>query len=96
MRLRDEVIKNREAIAQAAGAVGATNIRLFGSVARGDERPDSDIDFLVTLEPGRTLMDLLRLEARLEALLGRPVDVATERGLRESVRLTALREAIRV
>ncbi len=56
----------------------------------------SDIDFLVTLEPGRTLFDLARLEVRLESLLGRHVDVVTEDGLREPLRSTALREAIRV
>jgi predicted nucleotidyltransferase len=71
----------RLAIIEMASAVGARDVRVFGSVARGEERPDSDIDFLVTLEPGRTLMDLARLEARLEALLGRSVDVATENGL---------------
>ena len=96
MRLRDEILSMRLAIIETALAVGARDIRVFGSVARGEERPDSDIDFLVTLEPGRTLMDLARLESRLEALLGRSVDVATENGLREPVRASALREAIRV
>ena len=96
MRLRDELLTMRQRIRETAESVGARDVRLFGSVARGEERPDSDIDFLVTLEPGRTLMDLARLETRLEALLGRPVDVATERGLREPVRTSALREAISV
>lgn len=86
----------RQAIMSAARETGARDIRVFGSVARGEETPDSDVDFLVTLEPGRTLMDLVRLEARLESLLGRPVDVWTESGLREPVRTAALREAIRV
>jgi hypothetical protein len=86
----------RHAIREAAQASGAREVWLFGSVARGEERPDSDIDFLVTLEPGRTLMDLARLESRLEKLLGRSVDVSTERGLREPVRSSALREAIHV
>ena len=67
---------------------------MFGSVARGEERPDSDVDLLVTLEPGRTLLDLARLE--LEALLGRPVDVVTADGLREPVRSAALRDAVPV
>jgi uncharacterized protein len=86
----------RQAILQTASELGARDVRVFGSVARGEERPDSDIDFLVTLEPGRTLMDLARLETRLEALLGRPVDVATVTGLREPVRSSALREAFHV
>lgn len=96
MRLKDRILAMREAIARTALSSGAHNVRLFGSVARGDDDPDSDIDFLVTLEPGRSLMDLARLEARLEALLGRPVDVVTENGLREPIRTAALREAVRV
>jgi predicted nucleotidyltransferase len=86
----------RDAILETARDVGARDVRVFGSVARGEERPDSDIDILVTLEPGRTLMDLARLEAKLEALLGRSVDVTTVSALREPVRSTALREAISV
>jgi hypothetical protein len=96
MSLKDQVIAMREAITRAALASGARDLRLFGSVARGDEHPDSDIDFLVTLEPGRSLMDLARLEVRLEALLGRSVDVVTENALREPIRSAALREAVRV
>jgi predicted nucleotidyltransferase len=96
MRLRDQLSTMRQAILQTANEVGARDVRVFGSVARGEERPDSDIDFLVTLDPGRTLMDLARLESRLEALLGRPVDVSTVAGLREPVRSSALREAVHV
>lgn len=96
MRLRDQLHEMREAIYQAAAQSGARDVRVFGSVARGEERESSDIDFLVTLEPGRTLLDLTRLEVRLEGLLGRPVDVVTEQGLREPVRSTALGEAVRV
>lgn len=96
MRLMDQLSTMRQAILQTANEVGARDVRVFGSVARGEERPDSDIDFLVTLDPGRTLMDLARLESRLESLLGRPVDVTTVAGLREPVRSSALREAIRV
>jgi predicted nucleotidyltransferase len=59
-------------------------------------RPDSDIFFLVPLEPGLTLLDLEPLESKLEPLLGCPVDVATVAGLREPVRSSALRKAIRV
>ncbi len=96
MRLRDRLPQLRDEIRRAAAESGARDVRVFGSVARGDERNDSDVDFLVVLEPGRSLLDLARLELRLERLLGRPVDVVTEAGLRESVRAAALREAIGV
>ena len=96
MRLRDRLTEMREAIYQAAAESGARDVRVFGSVARGEECESSDIDFLVTLEPGRTLLDIARLEVRLEDLLGRRVDVVTENGLREPIRSTALREAVRV
>ena len=96
MRLRDRLHEMRDAIYRAAAESGARDVRVFGSVARGEERETSDIDFLVTLEPGRTLLDITRLEVRLEDLLGRHVDVVTESSLREPVRSTALREAVRV
>src|SRR5687768_11965291 len=53
---------------------GARNVRVFGSMARGEARPDSDVDFLIDVEPGRTLLDVIALEQDLEALLGRPVE----------------------
>lgn len=96
MRLRDRLPELREEIHRAAADNGARDVRIFGSVARGEEREDSDVDILVALEPGRSLLDLARLELRLERLLGRAVDVVTEAGLREPVRAAALREAIRV
>jgi uncharacterized protein len=96
MRLRDRLSEMTQAIREAAAAHGAVDVRVFGSVARGDESETSDIDFLVTLEPGRTLFDLARLEIQLEHLLGRRVDVVTEAALRAPVRESALREAIHV
>ena len=96
MRLRDRLSDLSDAIRAAALENGARDVRVFGSVARGEEGEGSDVDILVTLEPGRTLLDLARLETRLEGLLGRPVDVVTEKGLREPLRSTALREAVRV
>ena len=86
----------RDAIAAAAASCGAFDVRLFGSAARGEERSDSDVDFIVRLEPGRTLLDLVRLETRLEDLFGRPVDVVTEASLAEPMRSRALAEAVRV
>lgn len=96
MSLRDQILELRASIHAAAVARGAYDVRLFGSVARGEEGRDSDVDFLVALEPGRTLLDLSRLELDLERLLGRRADVVTESGLREPVRSTAVREAVRV
>jgi predicted nucleotidyltransferase len=64
-----------------AAAHGASNIRVFGSVARGTAGPDSDIDLLVDFEPGRTLVDHVRLWRDLESLLGRTVDVVSAGGL---------------
>ena len=88
--------KLRSQILAAAADNGAREIRVFGSAARGVEREGSDVDFLVSLEPGRTLLDLARLEVRLEQLLGRRVDVVTEESLLEPIRTTAVREAVRV
>lgn len=96
MRLRDHLDDLRDAIVSAAATCGASNVRLFGSAARGDEDERSDVDFLVRLEPGRTLLDLVRLESKLEQLLGRPVDVVTEASLAEPIRTKALREAVHV
>jgi uncharacterized protein len=96
MRLKDNLPELRDAIVAAALSCGASDVRLFGSVARGEERPDSDVDFLVRFEPGRTLLDMVRLESRLEQLLGRSVDVVTESSLAEPIRARALRDAVRV
>ena len=84
---------HRKEILEAATRNGAINVRIFGSVARGDDRPDSDIDFLVNLEPGRSLMDLARLLRELNSLLGYPVDVVTEAGLRPRIKSHVLKEA---
>ncbi len=62
-------------------STGLHNVRLFGSVARGDAGPESDIDFLVQMERGRSLLDLIELSQELEALLQRKVDILTDGGL---------------
>ena len=80
-------------ILQIAARHGATNVRVFGSVARGNARPDSDVDFLVTLEANRSLLDLVRLLRELQTLLNCPVDVVTEAGLRPRLRPQVLKEA---
>ena len=66
----------REEILRIAAARGAYNVRVFGSVARGDARPDSDIDVLVDFEPGRDVGDVSELLLDLEEMLGREVNLA--------------------
>jgi len=91
----DELLqKKREEILRIAAQHGAHNVRIFGSVARGEARLDSDIDFLVELEPGRSLLDRVALIQDLEDLLGKKVDVATAKGLRECLRDRILSEAL--
>jgi uncharacterized protein len=86
--------EKREDILRIASRRGAYNVRVFGSVARGEADAKSDIDLLVDLEPGRSLFDLGGLLMDLQNLLGHEVDVVTERGLRERIRERVLKEAI--
>jgi predicted nucleotidyltransferase len=88
--------QKRQEVPRIADKYGARRVRVFGSVARGDANALSDVDFLVELDPGRSLLDLGGLQFELEALLGRPVDVVTERGLKARIRERALREAVPV
>jgi uncharacterized protein len=81
----------REEILRSAAKHGAYNVRIFGSVARGKARPDSDVDLLVELKPGGSLLDQAALLLELEELLGHTVDVVTERGLRTRIRERVLR-----
>lgn len=67
--------ERRDAIVEIASRHGATSIRVFGSAARGDARPDSDVDFVVTMRDGYSFFDYARLADDLETLLGREVDV---------------------
>lgn len=73
---------------------GARNLRLFGSVARGEARPESDVDFLVDLSPGATLLDLGALQMDLQDLLGRKVDVVEPAALHWYIRDRVLSEAV--
>lgn len=84
----------REQILAAAGRHGARNVRLFGSVARGEAGPASDIDLLVQMEPGRTLLDLGGLYSDLREVLGRPVDVVPDDSLKPEIRDRVLAEAV--
>jgi predicted nucleotidyltransferase len=84
----------RQEILEIGARHGAKRIRVFGSVARGEARPDSDVDFLVEMEPGRSLFDMGGLLMDLQDLLGCKVDVVTEKGLRPRIREKVLREAV--
>ncbi len=86
--------EKREDILRIAAQHGASNVRIFGSVARGEADAESDIDILVDMEPGRSLFDLGGLLIDLQELLGCKVDIVTERGLRERIRDRVLREAV--
>ncbi|HYU73042.1 MAG TPA: nucleotidyltransferase family protein, partial [Ktedonobacteraceae bacterium] len=94
MPLNELLQEKREDILRIATRRGASNIRVFGSVARGEADSESDIDLLVDLAPGRSLFDLGGLLMDLQELLGHKVDVVTERGLRERLRERVLKEAI--
>jgi len=84
---------HRRTILELASRHGARNVRVFGSVVRGDARSNSDVDLLVEIEPGRTLLDLIALEQDLEELLGRRVDVLTDDGLSPYLQQQILAEA---
>ena len=94
MKLDEVVMPNRDLILQTAARHGAHSIRVFGSVARRQDDSDSDIDFLVEMEPGRSLFDLGGLLMELEKLLNTKVDIVTERGLKERIRERVLNEAV--
>lgn len=93
----EELLKNkREEILALAAKHGAYDVRVFGSAARGEVGPESDIDILVNMEPGRSLFDLGGLLMDLQDLLGVEVDVVTEKGLRARIRDHVLSEAIAI
>lgn len=96
MKLEELLRERREEVLRIAAKYGARNVRVFGSVMRGEADEQSDIDFLVELEPGRSLLDLGGLQYELERLLGCRVDVVTERGLKARIRDRVLREAVPV
>lgn len=94
MTINELLQENRESILAIAARYGASNVRIFGSVARKESRPDSDVDFLVNLEAGRSLLDRIGLIQDLEDLLGCKVDVAEPENLHRYIREKVLREAI--
>ena len=91
----DRILKSkREEILRIAARHGARNVRVFGSAARGEAGPRSDIDFLVDVGPERTPFFPGGLLADLEELLGCKVDVVTENGLHWYIRERVLKEAV--
>lgn len=92
--LRERLRAKRTEVLAICARHGAHNVRLFGSVARGEHDEASDIDLLVDREAGRTLLDLAALQQELEALLGCRVDVVTLKGLKARIRRRVVQEAI--
>lgn len=93
MPVNELIRNNREEILRIAESHGARNVRIFGSVARHQANPDSDLDLLVRLEPGYSLLDLIAIKQDLEDLLGCRVDVVTEASLSPYIRDQVLQEA---
>lgn len=87
---------NRIAINSLAKRYGVHNIRVFGSVVRNEANADSDIDLLVDMEPGRSLFDLGGFQMEMQTLLGRKVDVVTEKALHWYIREQVIHEAVSI
>jgi predicted nucleotidyltransferase len=93
MGIGEIITDKREAILALAAKYGASNVRVFGSVADGEANEASDVDFLVDMAPGRSLFDLGGLLMDLQDLLGRKVDVVTESALHWYIRDRVLQQA---
>ena len=94
MNVSKALSNKREEILRITAALGATNLRVFGSVSRGDATDKSDLDLLINLEPGRTILDIIAIKQDLEDLLGCAVDVVTENAVSPYIREQILKEAI--
>ncbi len=90
----DSLQSKRDEVLRLATLHGARNLRVFGSIARGDAGATSDVDLLVDMEPGRSLLDMGGLLMDLQDLLGCDVDIVTENGLRPRIRDRVLDEAV--
>jgi len=88
------VRRRRQDLIAAAAAYGVTNLRVFGSVARGTDRPDSDLDLLADLPPDMGLLGLGRVQAELEAIVGSQVDLVPAGDLKPGVRARAGRDLV--
>ena len=93
-RLPRFLTSKRDEILHLAERRGASNVRVFGSVARGEDRPESDIDFLVAFPPDTSIFTVVGLWRELSELLGCEVDLLTDDALDESMKATILRDAV--
>ena len=94
MKLGPVISKQRENILKIAKAHGATNMKIFGSCARGDEQPGSDLDLLVELESGRSLLDIIAIKQDIEDIINRRVDVVTADALSPYIREEIMKKAV--
>lgn len=94
MNAYQKLQNNRDQILRIATQYGAKNVKVFGSVARGEAQLDSDLDLLVKLDPNRSLLDLIAIKQDLEDLLGCQVDVVTETAISPYFREQVLKEAV--
>lgn len=94
MGIQDRIKANRQDIISLAKKYGASNVRIFGSVARGEQHTGSDLDILIQLASGRSLFDIIALKQALEDLLNCKVDVVTEAALSPYIREEVVKSAI--
>ena len=94
MKINERLRQKREEVLKLAHQHGASRVRVFGSVAKGEDTEASDLDLLVEMEPGRSLLDLVAIKQDLEDLLGCKVDVVTEGAVSPYLRERVLNEAI--
>jgi predicted nucleotidyltransferase len=94
MGIRELLKAKRKEILRVATECGARNVRIFGSIVNGTADEHSDVDFLVEMEPGRSILDMGNLLVDLENLLHRSVDIVTERGLKKRIRERIVAEAV--
>jgi len=94
MSVGNTIREKRDAIVRIAAKHGATQVRLIGSVARDEDRPESDVDLLVTWSEGTSLLDYAALMLELESLLGRKVGIASDGWVKPAIRESVYRDAI--
>lgn len=92
--LGKRLFRRRGALVSAARSHGASKVRVFGSVARGEESDGSDVDLLVDLPPGMGLFGLARLRSDLEAIVGAPVDVIPASDLKPEIKVQVAQEIV--